>query len=258
MKNPQWRLGLLVFSTLAILIIWNLTQNTGIPRQFTISYSQFLEQLDADNIHSVTIKKLMVSGELREEKDIYVSNGKTAFKVKNFQTFLPSFQGEELLAKLKEKKVYIDVTSSEELSPFWQFIVGLLPWVLIIGVWIFIMRGAQRVQGGAGGLFSFGASKAKLHDVQKPGVTFKDVAGMDNAKKDLGETIEFLKDPSRFRKLGAKVPKGVLLFGPPGTGKTLLARAVAGEAAVPFYSISASEFIEMFVGVGASRVRDMF
>jgi cell division protease FtsH len=120
------------------------------------------------------------------------------------------------------------------------------------------MRGAQRVQGGAGGLFSFGASKAKLHDVQKPGVTFKDVAGMDSAKKDLTETIEFLKDPSRFRKLGARVPKGVLLFGPPGTGKTLLARAVAGEAGVPFYSISASEFIEMFVGVGASRVRDMF
>jgi cell division protease FtsH len=120
------------------------------------------------------------------------------------------------------------------------------------------MRGAQRVQGGAGGLFSFGASKAKLHDVQKPTVTFNDVAGMINAKNDLKETIEFLKDPSRFLKLGAKVPKGILLFGPPGTGKTLLARAVAGEAEVPFYSISASEFIEMFVGVGASRVRDMF
>jgi len=206
----------------------------------------------------VTIKKMIVRGVLKEEKDIYLSNGKTPFKVKDFQTFLPSFQGEDLLATLKEKKVYIDVESTEELSPFWQFIVGLLPWVLIIGVWIFIMKGTQRLQGGAGGLFSFGASKAKLHDVHKPGVTFKDVAGMDNAKKDLGETIEFLKDPSRFKKLGAKVPKGVLLFGPPGTGKTLLARAVAGEAAVPFYSISASEFIEMFVGVGASRVRDMF
>jgi cell division protease FtsH len=120
------------------------------------------------------------------------------------------------------------------------------------------MRRAQGVQGGPGGLFSFGASKAKLHDVEKPSVTFEDVAGMENAKKDLQETIQFLKDPSQFRKLGAKVPKGVLLFGPPGTGKTLLARAVAGEANVPFYSISASEFIEMFVGVGASRVRDMF
>jgi cell division protease FtsH len=133
-----------------------------------------------------------------------------------------------------------------------------LPWVLIIGIWILIMRGAQRVQGGPGGLFSFGASKAKLHDVQKPTVNFKDVAGMDNAKKDLKETIEFLRDPSQFRKLGARVPKGILLFGAPGTGKTLLARAVAGEAGVPFYSITASEFIEMFVGVGAARVRDMF
>ncbi len=258
MKNPQWRMGLLVIATLSILIVWNLAQQEGTPRQYTISYSQFLEQLDANNIHSVTIKKLIVEGQLKEDKDIYLANGKTSFKVKNFITFLPSFQGEDLLTKLKERNVYIDVASSEELSAFWQFIVGLLPWVLIIGVWIFIMRGAQRVQGGAGGLFSFGASKAKLHDVQKPGVTFRDVAGMDNAKKDLAETIEFLKDPSRFRKLGAKVPKGVLLFGPPGTGKTLLARAVAGEAGVPFYSISASEFIEMFVGVGASRVRDMF
>jgi cell division protease FtsH len=259
MKNPQWRLALLVISTLSILIIWNLTQTAGVPRQYTISYSQFLEQLDANNINSVTIKKLIVRGALKEEKAIFLANGKTSFKVKDFQTFLPSFQGEDLLAKLKERNVYIEVESTEELSAFWQFIVGLLPWVLIIGIWIFIMRRAQGgVQGGPGGLFSFGTSKAKLHDVQKAGVTFKDVAGMDNAKKDLGETIEFLKDPTRFKKLGAKVPKGVLLFGPPGTGKTLLARAVAGEAGVPFYSISASEFIEMFVGVGASRVRDMF
>ncbi|MDH4028657.1 MAG: ATP-dependent zinc metalloprotease FtsH, partial [Nitrospirota bacterium] len=154
--------------------------------------------------------------------------------------------------------VMINVESREQMSPFWQFIVGLLPWVLIIGIWIFIMRGAQKVQGGPGGLFSFGASKAKLHDARKPGVTFKDVAGMENAKIELRETIDFLKDPAKFRKLGAKIPRGVLLVGPPGTGKTLLARAIAGEAAVPFFSISASEFIEMFVGVGASRVRDMF
>ena len=112
------------------------------------------------------------------------------------------------------------------------------------------MRRNQKIQGGPGGLFTFGASKAKLFDVKKPSVTFKDVAGMDNVKLELRETIEFLKDPSRFMRIGAKVPKGVLLIGPPGTGKTLFARATAGEAAVPFYSISASEFIEMFVGVG--------
>ena len=121
-----------------------------------------------------------------------------------------------------------------------------------------MMRRAQQIQGGAGGLFTFGQSKAKLYDVKRPKVTFRDVAGLDNVKRELMESIEFLKDPAKFEKIGAKVPKGVLLIGPPGTGKTLLARASAGEAGVPFYSISASEFIEMFVGVGASRVRDMF
>ncbi|WP_211435919.1 AAA family ATPase [Candidatus Kuenenia stuttgartensis] len=120
------------------------------------------------------------------------------------------------------------------------------------------MRGARQVGGGAGGLFTFGQSKATLFDVKKPKVTYCEVAGMDNVKKELTEVIEFLKDPGKFEKIGAKVPKGVLLIGPPGTGKTLLARATAGEAGVPFYSISASEFIEMFVGVGAARVRDMF
>ena len=140
----------------------------------------------------------------------------------------------------------------------WQIVIGILPWVLIIGVWVLIMKRAQQVQGGPGGLFTFGASKAKRFDAKQVDITFKDVAGMDNVKQELRETIEFLKDPTRFKRLGAKVPKGVLLVGPPGTGKTLLARAVAGEAEVPFYSISASEFIEMFVGVGASRVRDMF
>jgi cell division protease FtsH len=258
MKNPQWRMGIVVLSTFLIMFVWSMSQNMGGPVRYTVSYSQFMEELNAGNVYSVTIKNMHLRGELRGETSLYLSEGKTAVNVKNFHTYLPSFQGEDLLASLKEKNVLINVDPPEQLSPFWQFIVGLLPWVLIIGIWILIMRGAQRVQGGPGGLFSFGASKAKLHDVQKPSVTFKDVAGMANAKKDLKETIEFLKDSSKFVKLGAKVPKGILLFGPPGTGKTLLARAVAGEAEVPFYSISASEFIEMFVGVGASRVRDMF
>jgi cell division protease FtsH len=130
---------------------------------------------------------------------------------------------------------------------------------LIIGIWILIMRRAQRIQGGPGGLFTFGSSKARIYDFkEKSAVTFENVAGMKNAKLELRETIEFLKNPEKFKRLGAKVPKGVLLVGPPGTGKTLLARAIAGEAGVPFFSISASEFIEMFVGVGAARVRDMF
>lgn len=258
MKNPQWRMGLVVLSTFLIMFAWSMTQNVGGPVRYNISYSQFIEELNAGNIYSVTIKNMKIRGEFRGETSLYLREGEPAVNVKKFQTYLPSFQGEDLLAFLRDKNVLINVDPPEQLSPFWQFIVGLLPWVLIIGIWILIMRGAQRVQGGPGGLFSFGASKAKLHDVQKPSVTFKDVAGMVNAKKDLNETIEFLKDSSKFVKLGAKVPKGILLFGPPGTGKTLLARAVAGEAEVPFYSISASEFIEMFVGVGASRVRDMF
>ena len=258
LKNPQWRVAIAIILTTVFLLFWSrISQDVG-PKQYGISYSQFIEQLNANNLYSVTIKGLHIKGEFKKDVNIYLLVEKIERTVKLFQTFLPSFQGEELLSKLREKGVLINVESPERMSPFWQVIAGIVPWVLIIGIWILIMRGAQKVQGGPGGLFSFGASKAKLHDVKQTIVTFKDVAGMDSTKKDLKETIEFLKEPSKFKKLGAKVPKGVLLFGPPGTGKTLLARAVAGEAGVPFFSISASEFIEMFVGVGASRVRDMF
>lgn len=258
MKDPKWRLIAVFVLTVSIIYIWSLFIHPGSQAEYGISYSEFLRQLSADNVASVTIKDLHIRGELKNSEDITLTGQAVPVQVQKFSTNLPSFQGDDLLSTLKEKNVLIQVESAEGLSPFWQFIAGLLPWVLIIGIWVLIMRGAQRIQGDAGGLFSFGASKAKLHDVKKSGVTFKDVAGMENAKQELRETIEFLKNPARFRRLGAKVPKGVLLVGAPGTGKTLLARAVAGEADVPFYSISASEFIEMFVGVGASRVRDMF
>ena len=148
--------------------------------------------------------------------------------MKYFQTVLPSFQGEGLLSQLKEKNVIITIESAEQ-GLFWQIVIGVLPWVLIIGFWVFMTKRNQQIQGGPGGLFTFGASKAKLYDAKKPKVTFQDVAGMDNVKMELRETIEFLKDPSRFEKIGAKVPKGVLLIGPPGTGKTLFARATAGR-----------------------------
>lgn len=257
-KDPKWRLILVFGITLIVLYSWSLFINVDAPKVYKINYSQFIDQLNYANVDSVTIKKLRIRGELREVTDMLLQGYTTVTSVKNFSTHLPSFQGEEILTLLKERDVIINVDPPEELSPFWQFIVGLLPWVLIIGIWLLIMRGAQRIQGGPGGLFSFGQSKAKLHNVQKSSITFKDVAGMENAKQELRETVEFLKDPAKFQALGANVPKGVLLIGPPGTGKTLLARAVAGEAEVSFYSISASEFIEMFVGVGASRVRDMF
>lgn len=258
-KSPQWRVGLAVLLGLLFIYIWSQFFNPGVSQQYSVSYSQFIAQLGAGNIKSVTIKNLVVSGEFVKEINIQLTGEKKTTAVKKFQTFLPSFQGEGLIAKLEEKNVLINVEPSEKGGILWQILIGILPWVLIIGVWIFIMKRAQQqIQGGPGGLFSFGASKAKLFDAKKPGVTFNDVAGMDNTKQQLKETIEFLKDPSKFKRLGAKIPKGVLLVGPPGTGKTLLARATAGEAGVPFYSISGSEFIEMFVGVGASRVRDMF
>ena len=259
LKGYQMQLFIGFLFLLLFASVWNLGKNQHQQEKYyNIGYSQFIEQLEQGNVISVTLRDLHLSGELKKDTNIYIDADKTMQPVTFFKTNLPSFQGEEIIKDLARKGVMINVDSTEAMSPFWQVVVGIIPWVLIIGVWILIMRGAQKVQGGPGGLFSFGASKAKLKDVKKPSVTFDDVAGMKNVKKDLRETIEFLKDPSKFTVLGAKVPKGILLFGPPGTGKTLLARAVAGEADVPFYSISASEFIEMFVGVGASRVRDMF
>lgn len=257
-KSPQWRIISAIFIFLLFIYLWNLFFRIGTPAYHSISYSHFLEQLQAGNIQSVTIKELQISGTLTKETPIQEPDGKTTVPVKNFHTFLPSFQGEDLIKQLREKDVLIAVEPSEKSSLLWQILIGVLPWVLIIGIWILLMRRAQQIQGGPGGLFTFGASKAKLFDAKKVTVQFKDVAGMDKVKQELRETIDFLKDPSKFKQLGAKVPKGILLVGPPGTGKTLLARAVAGEAQVPFFSISGSEFIEMFVGVGASRVRDMF
>jgi ATP-dependent metalloprotease FtsH len=246
------------FLLLVLLVsLWSSTSNLNAPPRHTINYSQFVEQLGAGNIKSVTIRKEALSGELRNETSLPLQEGGKPAQVKYFQTTLPTFQGEGLLTLLQEKKVTISIESAEH-GAVWQTVLALLPWLLIIGVWVVILRRNQQIQGGPGGLFTFGASKARLYDVNKPSVTFNDVAGMDNVKLELKETIEFLTDPSRFERIGAKVPKGVLLVGPPGTGKTLIARATAGEAAVPFYSISASEFVEMFVGVGASRVRDMF
>ena len=258
MRSPQWRMTLVVLLFIAFIFLWGRFLGSGEQTQYPVSYSQFMEQLDAGNIRSVMISALNVTGEFVKNIPITAPGEKKNIEVKFFQTSLPSFQGDELLSKLQEKHVVINVTPQEKTSLWGQLLIGFLPLALIIGFWVLIMRRTQQIQGGPGGLFSFGASKAKLYDAKRPSVTFKDVAGMDNVKQDLQETIEFLKNPDKYKKLGAKIPKGVLLAGYPGTGKTLLARATAGEAGVPFYSISASEFIEMFVGVGASRVRDMF
>ena len=256
-SSMYWRYAASILLGTLVIYLWTFYFMPAAPHTYPLNYSQFVDQLNANNIKAVAIKKLRIRGELVKDSAIQIAGEKNPVNVKYFETALPSFQGEGLIVRLQEKNVIITVEPDEQ-GIFWQILLSILPWILILGLWVLWSRRSQQLMGGPGGLFTFGASKAKLFDMKKPKITFKDVAGMDNVKIELRETIEFLKDPSRFEKLGAKVPKGVLLVGPPGTGKTLLARAVAGEAGVPFFSISASEFIEMFVGVGASRVRDMF
>jgi len=224
-----------------------------------IEYGIFLDQLEAGTVAEVDIQGSVLQGKFSKPVPLKLTENAAAEPITGFTSRLPAFQGETLIGKLREHKVRINIRKPEEESLFARLVVGILPWVLIVGVWVFIMRRASKgIGGGAGGLFSFGESKARLFtEATRPHVTFGDVAGMDNVKVELREIIEFLKDPKKFTAIGARVPRGVLLIGAPGTGKTLLARATAGEAGVPFFSINASEFVEMFVGVGASRVRDM-
>ncbi len=216
----------------------------------SISYSRFIQELDNSNIQKVKLIEKDVKGEF---KDMVAHQERGVSKnYKKFKLHLP-FEDPELLKRLEQKGVEIDAEAS---STNWSgILLTSLPWILILVFWLFLFR---QMQGGSKGIFTFGKSRAKLSAGDRPKVTFSDVAGADEAKEELTEIIEFLKDPSKFQKLGGKIPKGALLLGAPGTGKTLLARAVAGEAGVPFFSMSGSDFVEMFVGVGASRVRDLF
>jgi len=213
-----------------------------------LTFTQFREQLEATNIDSVlVVEGLRVEGELRRP---ILHRGQETVK---FHTKLPGPITEGLIARLEEQNVVITALPSRQ--GWGTVLISMLPWLLIIVFWIWIFR---TMQSGGNKAFQFGRSKAKLISPDKPQVTFADVAGADEAKVELQEVIEFLKDPQKFSRLGGRLPKGVLLVGPPGTGKTLLARAVAGEAARPFFQMSGSDFVEMFVGVGASRVRDLF
>jgi len=227
----------------------------GIP----VSYSRFKLELAADNIAKITIKGNSISGEFRKKVTLTDStHGQPATReAARFTTIKPAIEDPSLMADLQARKV--DVTAvTTETSPLVSGLLYLLPWILIIGVWWLAMRGMRGQSPGAmmGG---FSKSGAQMYTPgEKSKVTFDDVAGMENAKLELREIVDYLQDPKKFQQIGGKVPKGVLLVGPPGTGKTLLARAVAGEAGVTFLSISASQFIEMFVGVGAGRVRDLF
>ena len=206
----------------------------------TFSYSEFMTHVEKSEVQSVNKKQSGITGIMKDGE--------------RFQTYAP--QDTDLIKILRESGVEITAQPPERNPWYMQVLISWLPMLLLIGVWIFFMR---QMQGGGGGkAFSFGKSKAKLLTQDQHNVTFKDVAGVEEAKEELEEIIEFLKEPQKFQKLGGKIPKGVLLVGPPGTGKTLLAKAVAGEAGVPFFTISGSDFVEMFVGVGASRVRDLF
>ncbi|HTJ56236.1 MAG TPA: ATP-dependent zinc metalloprotease FtsH [Devosiaceae bacterium] len=204
------------------------------------SYSQFVSDVDAGSVTAVTITDNVVNGTERDGS--------------RFETIIP--QGADIINRLEARGVQITARAPEQ-SPFWAILLSSwLPFIVIIGVWFFFIR--QMQGGGRGGAMGFGKSRAKLLTETHGKITFEDVAGVDEAKQDLEEIVEFLRDPGKFQRLGGKIPRGVLLVGPPGTGKTLLARSVAGEASVPFFTISGSDFVEMFVGVGASRVRDMF
>src|SRR6478752_25125 len=241
--NPNFRnFALWVVIFLLVLALVTLFQS---PSQRTstneIPYSQLINESEAGRISNVVVAGQEISGTF--------SDGRS------FVTYAP-YGDPALLKTLAQKGVQVSARAPSEGTPwFMALLVNSLPFVIFIGLWIFMSR---QMQNGAGRAMGFGKSKAKLLTEAHGRVTFEDVAGIDEAKEDLQEIVEFLRDPQKFQRLGGRIPRGVLLVGPPGTGKTLTARAVAGEANVPFFTISSSDFVEMFVGVGASRVRDMF
>lgn len=240
--NSNFR-NLALWAIIGVLLIalFNLFQSpTQRAATNDVAYSQFLRDVNSGRVGSVTIQGQQIVGTYNDNSG-------------RFETYAP--EDPNLVSKLEAQGVTIKAAPPSDGSGFGSFLITWLPMFIILGVWIFFMR---QMQGSSGKAMGFGKSKAKMLNEMAGRVTFEDVAGVDEAKQDLEEIVEFLRSPQKFQRLGAKIPHGVLLVGPPGTGKTLLARAVAGEANVPFFTISGSDFVEMFVGVGASRVRDMF
>jgi cell division protease FtsH len=238
----------ILLAAILFSVFWPGSDRDGIE----ISFSEYKELLKQNNIRSIVVKENTLIGILRQPKK---KPGDEAHTFTRFKTMLPLLS-EEMLKEWEELGIMVKV---EKPSNEWTVIFSYaLPWILILLVWLFIARRMQGGAGGSRGIFSFGKSRAKMVTEDRTKITFADVAGADEAKQELEEIIEFLKDPAKFQRLGGKIPKGALLLGPPGTGKTLLAKAVAGEAGVPFLSMSGADFVEMFVGVGASRVRDLF
>ncbi|MFP4032265.1 MAG: ATP-dependent zinc metalloprotease FtsH, partial [Desulfococcaceae bacterium] len=237
--NPFYKnLALWLVITLMMIMLYNLFNQQNVT-ETSLGYSEFLRMVDNGEVEEVIIQ-----GQEITARDAT----RTSFKV-----YAP--QDNDLIRRLEEKNVAIKAKPPAENPWYMSVLISWFPMIVLIGVWIFFMR---QMQSGGGKAMSFGKSRARLMSDQSEKVTFEDVAGIDEAKEELWEIVEFLKDPKKFTRLGGRIPKGVLLMGPPGTGKTLLGRAIAGEAGVPFFSISGSDFVEMFVGVGASRVRDLF
>jgi cell division protease FtsH len=240
-NNFTKNLALWVIIGLLLIALFNLFQNpSGRGPQANLAFSDFLAEVDNARVRDVTIQGNTISG--------HFSDGRS------FSTYAP--EDPQLVSRLNERGVRITAAPVDESMPsLLGVLVSWFPMLLLIGVWVFFMR---QMQSGGGKAMGFGKSRARLLTEKHGRVTFNDVAGIDEAKEELQEVVEFLKNPQKFQQVGGRIPKGVLLVGPPGTGKTLLARAIAGEANVPFFTISGSDFVEMFVGVGASRVRDMF
>lgn len=210
----------------------------------TLNYSDFIQQVKDGKVERVTVDGYIITGK-RTDGD-------------NFKTVRPAITDNGLIGDLVDNHVVVEGKQPEQQSIWTQLLVASFPILVIIAVFMFFMRQMQGGAGGKGGPMSFGKSKARLLSEDQVKTTLADVAGCDEAKEEVGELVEFLRDPGKFQRLGGRIPRGVLMVGPPGTGKTLLAKAIAGEAKVPFFTISGSDFVEMFVGVGASRVRDMF
>ena len=245
--NNQWFSKIAVWMVIAMVLFTVFKQFDGraAAGAGTVAYSEFLEQVQGKQIKSATIQEGQGGTEI-----LAITQDDRRLRV------TATYLDRGLIGDLISNDVKFDVRPREEGSLLMTLLVSWGPMLLLIGVWVYFMR--QMQGGGKGGAFSFGKSKAKLLDENSNTVTFADVAGCDEAKEEVKEVVDFLKDPSKFQKLGGRIPRGLLLVGPPGTGKTLLAKGIAGEAKVPFFSISGSDFVEMFVGVGASRVRDMF
>ena len=243
------------YALVALFVPGPSTQRVSVP------YSLFSQQVQAGNVAAITAQGDQIQGRFKQPVS-YTANGATqAVQVTAFAAVQPSFSDSSLLSQLELQGVVVNATSLDQTIPWWEnLLLSFGPTVLLIGGFLWLSSRMQGQMGGAGGIFGIGRSRATRYDAedQKHRVTFNDVAGIDEAKGELVEIVDFLKEPRKYTRLGGTVPKGVLLVGPPGTGKTLLARAVAGEANVPFFSMGASEFVEMIVGVGASRVRDLF